>query len=69
MFGAPQPAPDKDLELPLPAGADTIQAIDWNPTGNMLAGGSWDNKARCRVQHRARVTETTLRIYLAVYTL
>lgn len=43
MFG--QPAAVQDVELPLPAGADTIQALGWNPGGNMLAGGSWDNKA------------------------
>jgi hypothetical protein len=60
MFGAPQPAPEKDLELPLPAGADTVQAIDWNPTGNMLAGGSWDNKARRRRLLRRRVRVAVL---------
>lgn len=45
MFGQPAQQ-EKDLELPLPAGADTIQALGWNPMGNMLAGGSWDNKMR-----------------------
>lgn len=44
MFGAVQQT--GDVELPLPAGADTIQCLDWNPQGNMIAGGGWDNKAR-----------------------
>ena len=58
MFGQPA-AQEKDLELPLPAGADTIQALDWNPMGNMLAGGGWDNKARCGEGQRPRLSDHT----------
>lgn len=45
MFGVPAPQ-RQDLELPLPAAADTVQCLDWNPQGNMVAAGGWDNKAR-----------------------
>lgn len=30
----------------MPPGADSIGALEWNPAGNMLAAGSWDNKLR-----------------------
>ena len=45
MFGQPQAAP-LDVEMPLPPGADSISSLDWNPQGNMIAAGSWDNKVR-----------------------
>lgn len=44
MFGVPAQQAAADVDLPLPAGADTIQCLGWNPQGNMIAGGGWDNK-------------------------
>ena len=35
-----------DVECPLPAGADSISCLAWNPAGNMLVAGGWDGKAR-----------------------
>lgn len=58
-FGAaPAPAPSpfqaggavagpRDLDCPLPAGADSVQALGWSPTANFLCAGTWDSMV-CR---------------------
>ena len=46
MFGQPAPQPSPEVEMPIPAGADSISSLDWNPAGNMIAAGSWENKIR-----------------------
>ena len=50
------PVEPADVECALPPGADSIAALEWNPAGNMLAAGSWDNKVgrrkMCTLQHR-----------------
>lgn len=37
--------PNKDFELK-PAPEDTLSSLEWSPTANYLAAGSWDNKVR-----------------------
>ena len=36
----------RDLELPVPPGADGFTSLGWSPTSNHLAASSWDNKIR-----------------------
>jgi hypothetical protein len=44
LFGAP--APPKDVECPLPPGADSITGISWSPVAGYLAAASWDGYVR-----------------------
>jgi len=44
-FGAAAPAADKDIEIPQPP-EDSISSIEFCPTADYLAVGSWDNNVR-----------------------
>jgi mRNA export factor len=37
--------PASDMVVPLAAGTDTLQALDWSPDGQFLLTGGWDSKA------------------------
>jgi hypothetical protein len=40
------PAAPADIELPMPAEADSVQCLSWSPTANVVAAGGWDNAVR-----------------------
>jgi WD domain, G-beta repeat len=44
MFGAQ--LQQQDHEIALPQGSDTIQALNWSPSGAFICTGGWDNKSR-----------------------
>ena len=46
MAFAPAAPARRDLEIPVPPGADAFSALAWAPTTNHIAATSWDGKVR-----------------------